>query len=65
MDSVTSGSKNGSCLPVLRGTLSGQILRWRCWLTSFARSAERCSGCGCASRHGCRTGVRVLTSMVG
>ena len=65
MDSVTSGSKNGSCLPVLRGTLSGQILHWRCWLTSFARSAERCSGCGCASRHGCRTGVRVLTSMVG
>ena len=29
MDSVTSGSKNGSCLPVLRGTLSGQILRGR------------------------------------
>ena len=28
MDSVTSGSKNGSSLPVLRGTLSGKILRW-------------------------------------
>ena len=28
MDSVTSGSKNGSSLPVLRGTLSGQVLRW-------------------------------------
>ena len=28
MDSVTSGSKNGSSLPVLRGTLSGKILSW-------------------------------------
>ena len=28
MDSVTSGSKNSSSLPVLRGTLSGKIISW-------------------------------------
>ena len=28
MDSVTSGSENGSSLPLLRGTLSGKILSW-------------------------------------
>ena len=54
MDFVTSGSKNGSSLPVLRGTLSRLILRWQCWLTGFTQCAERCSGCACASRHGCR-----------
>ena len=51
----------------------------RCWVTGsergrffdrcprhcFGRCAERCSGCGCVVRHGCRTGVRLLTSMVG
>ena len=78
MDSVTSGSKNGSSLPVLRGTLSGWVngaksgsnggvdaVHW--YPTScFARCAERCSGCGCAVRQGCsRTEVRFLTSMVG
>ena len=31
----------------------------------FGRCAERCSGCGCVVRHGCRTGERLLTSMVG
>ena len=65
MDSVTSGRGNGSSLPVLRGTLSGQLLRWRWWFTVFARCAERCSGCGYTVRHGCRTGVRLYTSMVG
>ena len=64
VDSVTSGSTNGSSLPGLRGTLSRQILRWWCWLPGFAQCAERCSGCGGAIRHGCRTGVRLLTSMV-
>ena len=65
MDSVTSVRENGSSLPVLRGTLSGQHLRWRCWFTGFARCAERCSGCGYTGRRGCRTGVRLYTSMVG
>ena len=40
MDSVTSGSKNSSSLPVLRGTLSGQILRW---LGVVARTGSRSS----------------------
>ena len=51
----------------------------RCWVTGsgrgrffdrcprhcFGRCAERYSGCGCVVRHGCRTGERLLTSMVG
>ena len=28
VDSVKSGSKNGSSLPVLRGTMPGQIINW-------------------------------------
>ena len=54
MDFVTSGSKNGSSPLVLRGTLPTLILRWQCWLTGFTGCAERCSGCACAIRHGCR-----------
>ena len=65
MDPVTTGRENDSSLPVLRGTLSGQLFRWRRWFTVFARCAERCSGSGDTVRHGCRTGVRLYTFMVG
>ena len=58
VDSVKSGSKNGSSLPVLRGTMPGQIINWRGVVADLCHWEASLVSCWAMEEMSCAVGWR-------